>query len=240
MPKGEAKDEAKDEARGDILVNDADEAYSIILDAIVTQKLAPSQKVSENIISDSFGISRTIARNLIERLLAKHFLVSVSPRVTQVTPLTLMEIKQNFALRKMILPNVISLAAPSADYDSLHALNDKIQAMLPIKDDQSALAVLKANRQLNLELCSFVGYPMMYDWVKQLEDMTMRIYWLYIKIQKSFPYSSDYQRASFEIMKNGGSEKTQQAIHDMLTQTEDRILNAIFGHEQFYTQDLKV
>lgn len=223
-----------------VITNDADEAYSIILDAIVTQKLAPSQKVSENILSDRFGISRTIARSLIERLIAKHFLVSISPRVTQVTPLTLIEIKQNFALRKMILPNVIALAAPSADYESLHALNNQIKAMLPIEGDQSALAVLKANRQLNLQLCSFAGYPMMYDWVKQLEDMTMRIYWLYIKIEKSFPYSSEYQRASLDIMKNGGSTKTQQAIHDMLTQTEDRILSAIFGHEQFYTQDLRV
>ncbi|WP_262695696.1 GntR family transcriptional regulator [Kordiimonas aquimaris] len=226
--------------RGDSIINDADEAYNIILDAIVTQQLAPSQKVSENILSDTFGISRTIARNLIERLIAKHFLVSISPRVTQVTPLTLMEIKQNFALRKMILPSVIAMAAPTADYDSLHAINDKIQDMLPVEDDHSALVTLKANRQLNLQLCSTAGYPMMYDWVKQLEDMTMRIYWLYIKIQKSFPYSSEYQQATFEVMKNGGSSKTQKAILDMLTQTEERILNAIFAHDQFYTQDLKI
>lgn len=225
---------------GKVIINDADEAYSIILDAIVTQQLAPSQKVSENIISDKFGISRTIARNLIERLIAKHFLVSISPRVTQVAPLTLIEIKQNFSLRKMILPSVFALAAPSVDYESLHAINDEIKAMLPVENDQAALAVLKANRQLNLELCSFAGYPLMYDWVKQLEDMTMRIYWLYIKIQKTFPYSSEYQSTSLETMRNGSSGETQRAIREMLTQTEDRILSAVFAHEQFYTQDLKV
>jgi hypothetical protein len=80
----------------------------------------------------------------------------------------------------------------------------------------------------------------MYDWVKQLEDMTMRIYWLYIKIQKTFPYSSEYQSTSLETMKNGSSGETQKAIREMLTQTEDRILSAVFAHEQFYTQDLKV
>ena len=225
---------------GHSIINDADVAYNVILDAIVTQELAPSQKVSENILSDTFGISRTIARNLIERLIARHFLVSISPRVTQVTPLTLMEVKHNFSLRKMILPNVIVMAAPNADYEILHEINEKIQSMLPVKDDHSALVVLKENRQLNLQLCSTAGYPMMYDWVKQLEDMTMRIYWLYIKIQKSFPYSSEYQHAAFDIMKNGGTSKTQKTILDMLMQTEERILNAIFGHEQFYTQDLKI
>lgn len=226
--------------RGDGMINDADEAHRIVLDAIVTQKLAPRQKVSENILSDTFGISRTIARNLIEQLIAKHFLVSVSPRVTQVAPLTLMEIKQNFALRKMIMPHVITLAAPNADYEKLYALNDKIKSMLPVEDDQSALAILKVNRELNIELCRNAGYPMMLDWVKQLEDMTMRIYWLYIKTQKSFPYLNEHQHALFEIMKNSGGSKTQKAFLDSLTQSEERILNAIFGYEQFYTQDLRV
>jgi DNA-binding GntR family transcriptional regulator len=226
--------------RGDGMINDFDEAHRIILDAIVTQQLAPSQKVSEKILSDTFGISRTIARNLIEHLIAKNFLVSISPRVTQVAPLTLMEIKQNFALRKMILPNIISLAAPNMDYNKLYVLNDQIKNLLPVEDDQSALAVLKANRELNIELCRNAGFPMMLDWVTQLEDMTMRIYWLYIKTQKSFPYLNEHQHALFEIMKNSGSSKIQKAFLDSLTQSEERILNAIFGHEQFYTQDLRV
>ena len=44
------------------------DAYEIIMDAIVTQKLAPSQKVSENILTDMFEISRTTARNIMEQL----------------------------------------------------------------------------------------------------------------------------------------------------------------------------
>ena len=49
----------------DLQNSDARKAAELIMDAIVTQKLAPSQKVSENIFSEMFGISRTISRNLI-------------------------------------------------------------------------------------------------------------------------------------------------------------------------------
>jgi len=219
---------------------DALEAYEIIMEAIVTQKLLPSQKVSENILSDMFGLSRTISRNLIERLMAQQFLVSLSPRVTQVAPLTLMEIKQNFALRKILLPEIAAISGANVDFRQLNNLNDKLQNLLTAQDDQSALKFLKINKELNLTLCYPAQYPLMREWIGQLEDMAMRIYWLYIKTTNSFPYSNEQQKITFDIMKSDDPRKIQKSLHDMINQTEDRILNAIFTHEQFYTQDLLV
>jgi DNA-binding GntR family transcriptional regulator len=187
-----------------------------------------------------FGISRTIARNLIERLIAQQFLVSLSPRITQVAPLTLLEIKQNFTLRKIFLPEMVSLAGAKSNFEELNRLNDKIQKMLPIKDDHSALQVLKANKELNLAFCYPSGYPLLCDWARQLEDTAMRIYWLYVKTNKSFPYSSEQQDMLFEIMKSDDPKKIRKTTLDIILQSEERILNAIFSHEQFYTQDLLV
>lgn len=226
--------------RGEQSINDADQAYEVILDAIVTQALQPSQKVSENILSQQFGISRTIARNLIERLVTKQFLVSVSQRVTKVAPLTLMEIKQNFLLRKLLLPDVIAMVAPRVDYAEVNLLDDELQSLLPSKDDQTSLRLLKLNRQINMTLCQPIGYPLVIEWMHQLEDMAMRIYWLYIKTVHSFPYSSEHQRQTFDLIRGGDAHSIRRSIRDMLTQTEDRILNAVFSHEQFYTQDLLV
>jgi DNA-binding GntR family transcriptional regulator len=224
----------------DLQNSDARKAAELIMDAIVTQKLAPSQKVSENIFSEMFGISRTISRNLIERLIAKQFLVSVSPRVTIVAPLTLLDIKQNFTLRKVLLPAVFSLTAANVDFARLRELNKEIEAMQPILDDDTALALLKKNKELNLILCEHAGYPLMIDWARQLEDTAMRIYWLYLKTQKRFPYSPDQQGMTIDVMKSDEPNRIRTVIHDILSQTEERILNTIFSNEQFYTQDLKV
>ncbi|WP_172449465.1 GntR family transcriptional regulator [Bowmanella denitrificans] len=221
-------------------INDASEAYNIVMDAIVTQALPPSHKVSENILSDMFGISRTIARNLIERLIAQQFLVSLSPRITQVAPLTLLEIRQNFTLRKMLLPEVISLAGAKIDIEHIRQLNKRIQGLLPVKDDQTALQLLKINKEINLAFCAPAGYPLMNDWVRQLEDTAMRIYWLYIKTRQSFPYSGDQQNSLLDLIKGDEPRAIQAQVQDMIAQTEERILNAIFSHKQFYTQDLLV
>lgn len=220
--------------------DDTADAYRIVINAIVTQKLAPSQKVSENIISEMFGISRAISRNLIERLIAKQFLVSISPRVTQVAPLTLLEIKQNFVLRKMLLPEIISLAAAKTNFDAVQQVNEGIQKLLPVKSDEAALEFLQHNKQLNLLLCEQAGYPLMLDWVNQLEDTAMRIYWLYVKTNKSFPYSADQQTATYAVIKSEEPARIKKVIFDMISQTEERVMTTVFSQPQFYTQDLKI
>jgi len=220
--------------------DDTADAYRIVINAIVTQKLAPSQKVSENIISEMFGISRAISRNLIERLIAKQFLVSISPRVTQVAPLTLLEIKQNFMLRKMLLPEIISLAAAKTDFDAVEKVNEGIQKLLPVEDDAAALEFLQHNKQLNLLLCEQAGFPLMLDWVNQLEDTAMRIYWLYVKTNKSFPYSAEQQTATYAVIKSEEPARIKKVIFDMISQTEERVMTTVFSQPQFHTQDLKI
>lgn len=220
--------------------DDTADAYRIVINAIVTQKLAPSQKVSENIISEMFGISRAISRNLIERLIAKQFLVSISPRVTQVAPLTLLEIKQNFSLRKMLLPEIMTLAAAKTDFDAVEQVNQDIQKLLPVEDDDAALNFLQHNKQLNLLLCEQSGYPLMLDWINQLEDTAMRIYWLYVKTNKSLPYSAEQQASTSNVIKSQEPAKIKKVISDMISQTEERVMTTVFSQPQFYTQDLKI
>tara|TARA_R110002110_G_scaffold412299_1_gene638114 strand:+ start:24461 stop:25147 length:687 start_codon:yes stop_codon:yes gene_type:complete len=224
----------------DFKSNEAAQAYELVMDAIVTQQLAPSQKVSENVFSDLFGISRTLSRNLIERLIAKQFLVSMSPRVTLVAPLTAMEIKQNFALRKILMPPIWALAAVRVDYDELEALHAEIRATQPLDDDSVALQMLKKNKSLNLLVCEQAGYPLMLDWARQLEDTAMRIYWLYLKAHDRSPYSGEQQARIIQTMRSDDAVSIRETVHDILSQVEDRILTSILSSKQFSTQDLTI
>jgi DNA-binding GntR family transcriptional regulator len=219
---------------------DDNNIYELVMDAIVTQKLAPSQKVSENILSEMFGISRTVAKNLIERLIAQQFLVSLSPRITQVAPLTLLDIRQNFMLRRMLLPDAISLSSPNIDLEEMGKLEEIISPLIDFTDEESALKLLKINKKMNLALCSAVGYPLMLDWLKQLEDTAMRIYWLYLKTQNTFPYVAKQHRALLETIKSGDPRLLKQSVHDNLIQTEGRVFNAIFSKTDLHKQDLLV
>lgn len=222
----------------DSKINNLNEAFEIILDAIVTQKLAPGEKVSENIFNERFGISRTISRNLIERLTTKYFLTNVSQRVTQVSSLTLLDIKQNFMLRKLLIPDAFALASSNINLEQLTNLHEQIDKLLPIADDESALKLLKVNKEVNLAIISATGYPLMLDLAEQLENMAMRIYWLFIKTNQRYPYSPEQQTKMFEFLKNNDPVTIKNMAHEMLTQTEERIINVVFSNKQFCNQNL--
>lgn len=215
-------------------------AYDVIMDAIVTQKLAPSQKVSENILTDMFDISRTTARNIMEQLTAQQFLVSVSPRITRVAPLTLLDVKQNFAMRKILQPEIFAMAASQVDADEIARMNENTSHKAPLDNDDFALKVLKANKQFNLNMAQQVKYPLMLHWVRQLEDTTMRIYWLYVKLKQTLPYSWEHQRALVEAIRKDASDDIRAQVHKILVSSEERVLDAVFMHDQLYTQDLKI
>ena len=221
-------------------VADADGAYEMVMDAIVTQRLAPSQKVSENILNAMFGISRTASRNLIERLTAQQFLEVVSPRITRVAPLTLMEVKQNFALRKLLVPEMAALSAVRLKFETLDQYRHEVASLLPIENDDMALALLKANKRLNLAICEKAGFPLMQHWHRHLEDTAMRIYWFYVKTNKSFPYTMEQESLVVEILKSGEPNRIKKYLFERLCQTEERILNAIFSNDQFFTQNLNI
>ena len=220
--------------------SDSAAAYDMIMDAIVTQRLAPSQKVSENILTDMFDISRTMARNIMEQLTAQQFLISQSPRITRVAPLTLIDVKQNFAVRKMLQPDIMAMATPHIDYEQLITLNEAISHKGPITDDETALRLLKANKEFNVYVAQQVKYPLLIHWVRQLEDTTMRIYWLYLRLMKSMPYTWDHQRELVEALKNDKAEDVRKQTMAILTAGEERVLKALFMHDQLYTQDLRL
>ena len=155
-------------------------------------------------------------------------------------PLTLLEIKQNFTLRKLILPEVTSLAATKAILEKLESLNREIESLYPIEDDTTALKVLKLNKQLNLTIAENSGYPLMLDWLDQLEDTAMRIYWLYIKTEGSFPVPPNQQNDIFEALKSTNQAKVHEASLSLLLDTEQKIFSAIFSHKQFNQQDLVI
>ncbi|WP_375207315.1 GntR family transcriptional regulator [Hyphococcus sp.] len=215
-------------------------AYDLIMDAIVTQKLGPSQKVSENILTDLFDISRTTARNIMEQLTAQQFLVSISPRVTRVAPLTLLDVKQNFAMRKMLQPNIFTMAAAHVNYDELVKLNEAISHKGPITSDAAALELLKANKRFNVFIAQQVKYPLLIHWVSQLEDTTMRIYWLYVKMKRVLPFTWEHQRELLEAVKNDQASEIREQTHKILSLCEERVLDAIFLHDQLYRQDLRL
>lgn len=213
------------QADGDTL-----EVYDRIMDAIVTQRLAPGQKVSENILTRMFDISRTAARNAMEQMTAQQFMVSTSPRITRIASLTLREVKENFTIRKMVEPSILSMISVQIEDAEFKRRNDAIFHDGPITNDADALRVLRANRDFNVYIAQQTQFPLLISWIRQLEETTMRIYWIYIKLTGFMPFPWEQHRNLLDLVKENQTDEIRRHAVMMISACEDRLLNAIFTH----------
>ena len=212
-----------------------------IKDAIVCQHLPPSFKVTENVITEMFHTTRTVARSLIEQLTAQNFLISVSPRVTRVAPLTVFSIKENFVLRKMLMPELTAMSIRHVDFEAATSLNNIISdSRVDPGNDSEVLELIRKNREYNLTLSANVKYQLPIAWAYVLEDMAMRVYWLYVKQHGELPFNPRGHETLIEAMRDDDSERVRTIVREILEQNEERILTAVFSNDQFYSQDLKI
>ena len=69
--------------------NTAEEIYIDLLNRIISLELEPGQKISENAISEVYGVSRSVVRNSFARLMQNGFLVVYPQRGTYVSKIDL-------------------------------------------------------------------------------------------------------------------------------------------------------
>tara|TARA_B100000035_G_C20817735_1_gene472859 strand:- start:44 stop:754 length:711 start_codon:yes stop_codon:yes gene_type:complete len=212
---------------------------SQLMDAIICQRLAPGQKVTETGLAEMLSTSRTVARSLMEQLIVQGFLVSVSARMTRVSPLTIVSIKENFLLRRMIMPELIAMSISDVDLEALDSLNQKISSIEVNRDDDRVLELLRLNREFNLMLIEGSKYSLPKAWARLLEDMAMRIYWIYVKQHGKLPFVSHHE-SHFKAMQEDNPTRVASIVRKTLEQNEERILNAVFAGEHFYTHDIVV
>lgn len=207
--------------------------------AIVCQKLTPSQKITEHVISDMYDTTRTMARSLIEKLIAQNFLVSISPRITRVAPLTVLSIKENFLLRKMLAPDLVAMSSPHIDLNVLASLNQEMtETRVDTNDSEQVLQLVRKNRDYNTFTIVNMKYPLLASWIELLEDMAMRIYWLYVKLHGQLPFNPTTQLKLFDAIKQDDADTARAVVWEILDQNEDRILHSIFADDRFSSKDL--
>ena len=119
-----------------------------VTEAIVEEQLAPGEAITEQSLSDDFGVSRGPVREAL-RILEKEGLVEIVPRQgARVTQLTLEEVNQVFELRSVLLGFCAACAAETQNKNCLRILREgyaQLQQNL-ISDDSLNVHAVVSNR----------------------------------------------------------------------------------------------
>lgn len=157
--------------------------YRRLKRAIATHELAPSQKISENLLVRDYGFGKAAVRAAIGRLTDDGLIVSRSPKLQTVAPLTMSDIRQTFHLRNLLEPEAARLAAGRANIERLRELNATCQQPYRFGDGEQEYAFLLANGAFHLAIAQAAGLPRLTHWITQLHDQAVRILWVSLKVE---------------------------------------------------------
>lgn len=145
----------------------SDAIYASLRRAILEQALKPGVKLPEDSIGDTFGVSRTSARNALLRLAADG-LVDIKPnRGASVAMPTLEEADEVFALRRCLEREVIERLCRRMPKDGIDAL------ISHVREEERALRAasprsIRLAGEFHILLAELTGSKLLIDFISQI------------------------------------------------------------------------
>jgi DNA-binding GntR family transcriptional regulator len=140
-------------------------AYGQILDAVVAGKLPGGSIVQERLLARLLNLSRTPIREAIRRLEGEGLLTRVSPRVLMVSRVTVAEVLEILAVRRLLEVEAVGSAIGKITRAEIDGLAARVHAILKNEavtaeeyhqlDDDIHEGIAKASG--NLTLCAIVS-----------------------------------------------------------------------------------
>lgn len=99
-----------------------------LLQAIFELRMPPGARLTEDALAETFGVSRTIIRQVIARLAQDGILIKHASGATHVAAPSKAEAKQILAVRRMIEPGIVESLARRADSLSYTELSEHLDS----------------------------------------------------------------------------------------------------------------
>lgn len=145
-----------------------DHIYNQLVKAIVEHRLLPGSRLPEEALADTFGVSRTGIRRVLQRLAAVQLVTQLPKRGAQVTTPGEDEARQVFATRKLLecanLPQVVSRCRA----EQILMLDTLVAQEQQAHRDRDAAAAIRLSAAFHVQLQATSGNQVLTETVSQL------------------------------------------------------------------------
>ncbi|MCR2823300.1 GntR family transcriptional regulator [Lederbergia panacisoli] len=194
--------------------------YLEIKQAIIQQKLRPNVQLVEDVLADTFGVSRTPVRNVLRRL-ATEKLVNVVPyKGTFVSCPTIQEAKDIFEMRRVLEAAIIRKVCGKTSDDKLKELEKMLEDEVDAQEKGNIYEALNITRDFHMKIAEMSGNQYFYQHLEELVALTYVIIAFYGSNQM---FCNDHKEI-FEAINKRDVNLAEKLMVDHLHQLE-RCLN---------------
>jgi DNA-binding GntR family transcriptional regulator len=153
--------------------------YGRIVDAIVAHKLPPGARLPEETLADTFGVSRTIIRTVLQRLALERMVVLQRNRGAQVARPDVNEARQVFAARRMVetasMPDIVR----NAGKEQINNLRKLTRRERQAQQQHQHSEAIRLSAAFHVELIGIAGNPVITEFAAQLASRTSLVIAVY-------------------------------------------------------------
>jgi DNA-binding GntR family transcriptional regulator len=195
-------------------------AYAILRERIITGDLAPGTEVSEPELAEQLSVSKTPVREAMARLCVEGFMEAYPRRGYRVTPVTVKDMNDLFAIRGMLEGMAAALAAKNLTNDDLDALDRLADTSYVVGVEVSIKAFVDANQERIYGLI-----------VSHLEECA-RLFYMGARVRDINPETNDDHHRIVEALRKRDPEMARLVIVEHNENTRTGILGALLTSGQ--------
>ena len=217
----------------------SDRAYGVVRRMIMECELAPGTAVSEPDLSARLGQNRAGMRAALLRLSAEGLVRPVPRRGYLVSPLTIGDAQELFAIRLMLEPPAAAQAAGRLSARDFAPL-DGIYAGGYRDAPQPAAALVAANRRLRVMIADATGNRRLAGMTGRLVDESARYIWLtLVPGTRQEELERGYATLRDAILA-GRAAEAEAEVRRQITLTERTLIAALLRHDDIRDQPIGV
>lgn len=213
-----------------------DQVFEYIRDEIVSMRLLPGQKISENTLAEKFSVSRTPVREALNRLSAFGFVEVRPQRGTFVTRLSMEFILEARFIRESLEVAVVDQLARHRIDQMLPELENTLAEQAAAAESKDALAFLRLDDRFHMMLVDATGFKRV-GAVIELEKAHMdRVRNLsLVELTGQYDHVIRQHRAILDAVESGSSQRAVQAMRTHMRDVFNILKVAPVDHPEFFT-----
>lgn len=150
----------------------ADEIARRLIRAIFEHRLAPGTRITEDKLSETFKVSRTLARQATSQLCEMGILVKEPNHSCTVAHPSRDDARALIDVRRIIEPEIIKRVVQSANEADLAVLENHIEREETARASRNRPTLVRLSGEFHLKLAEIAGNPFLARFMMQLQVLT--------------------------------------------------------------------
>lgn len=209
-----------------------EQAYVALRQRVISGELAPGAEVSEPELAEQLQMSKTPVREALARLCVEGLMEAFPRRGYRVTPVTLKDMNDLFAVRGVLEGMAAGLAAQNLSAEELDGLNLLADSSYIIGEDVSTATFVTSNEMFHAAIARGSRNARLYSLVMSHLEQCARLFYMGTRIRDINPETSNDHHRIVAVLRERDSEKARLAMIEHNENTRKGLIEALVASAQ--------